>query len=78
MRNVSEIVRSTLMPISRAASGSWAVALMARPSRVLVMNHASPITNGTIAPIAMMYPRWIGTPEMLKTVLPWFTRSLTL
>ena len=33
---VNEIVRLTLMPISRAASWSWAVARIALPCRVLV------------------------------------------
>ena len=28
------MIRSTLMPISRAVSGSWAVACIARPGRV--------------------------------------------
>ena len=54
-RNVSEIVALTLMPISRAASGSWAVARMARPARVVLMNQVSANTSGIITANARMY-----------------------
>ena len=50
--NVSEIVLLTLMPISRAASGSWAVARIARPGAVRLTNQFSAITSGIITPIA--------------------------
>ena len=53
-RNVSEIVALTLMPISRAASGSWAVARIARPAWVLLMNQPSANTSGIITANARM------------------------
>ena len=59
-RNVSEIVVSTLMPISRAASGSCAVARIALPRRLRVMNGVSRKTSGTVTATASTSPRWIG------------------
>jgi hypothetical protein len=40
------------MPISRAASGSCAVARIALPARVYPMNHVVAMTSGTITPKA--------------------------
>ena len=42
------------MPISRAASGSWAVARIARPARVELMNQLSANTSGIITANARM------------------------
>ena len=47
-RKVSEIVVSTLMPISRAASGSCAVARIALPSRLRLMNAIMSRTSGIV------------------------------
>ena len=61
-RKVSEIVALTLMPIRRAASGSWAVARIARPARVGLMNQVSANTSGIITAKARMYPRRMRYP----------------
>ena len=53
-RKVSEIVALTLMPIRRAASGSWAVARIARPGRVRLMNQVSANTSGIMTAKARM------------------------
>ena len=66
------------MPIRRAASGSWAVARIARPARVVLMNQVSANTSGIITAKARMYPRRIGTPPMVNTVCCEWIRSGTL
>jgi hypothetical protein len=67
IRNVSEIVVSTLMPMSRAASGSWAVARIARPRRLWLMKVVSSSTRGMVAAIASTSPRAIEMPPMLNS-----------
>ena len=77
-RKVTEIVVSTLMPISRAASGSCAVARMALPIRLLEMKVTSAITSGAVTATARMSPRVISTPPMVKTSCWEWIRSGTL
>ena len=55
-RKVSEIVVSTLMPISRAASGSCAVARIALPRRLRLMKVVSRKTSGIVTAIASRSP----------------------
>ena len=67
IRNVSEIVVLTLIPISRAASGSCAVARIALPWRVRLMNQVSDHARaGSSSPIANTSARRMTTPEILN------------
>ena len=60
------MVVSTLMPISRAASGSWAVARIALPMRLRVTNAPSRSRSGTVAATASTSPCVIVTPAISK------------
>ena len=55
------------MPISRAASGSWAVARMALPRRLRPTKLVSRNTSGMVTTTARMLPRVICTPKMSMT-----------
>ena len=61
------MVVSTLMPISRAASGSWAVARMALPMRLRVTNPPSRSSSGTVTAIASTSPCVTETPATSKS-----------
>ena len=65
------------MPISRAASGSWAVARIAFPCRVREMNHVSSSTSGIVAAIASTSERRTTAPEIWNTTSFWWIRSET-
>jgi hypothetical protein len=67
IRKVSEIVTSTLIPSSFAASGSCAVARMAFPSRLRATNAVRMSSSGIVAPSARMSPRVIVTVPNVKT-----------
>ena len=51
------------MPISRAASGSCAVARIALPRRVFATNVVSSITSGIVATTASTSPREMESPS---------------
>ena len=78
IRKVSEIVVSTLMPISRAASGSCAVARIALPSRLRPMNVVIAISSGIVRKIARRSPLVTSMPpitnssfcERIRSVMP--------
>ena len=55
------------MPISRAASGSCAVARMARPMRLWLMKVVSRRTSGIVTAIASTSPWCITTPPIEKS-----------
>ena len=76
-RNVSEIVVSTLMPISRAASGSCAVARIALPRRERVMKFVMTSSSGIVTPTDSTSAFSIVTPKIVKSVCCAFTRSGT-
>ena len=65
------------MPIRRAASGSCALARIALPMRVRVMNHVSAMISGTVTPTASRSARRMTTPATVTTVLFSLIRSLT-
>ena len=56
------IVRSTSMPISRAASWSWAVARIALPWRVLVTSQVISSSSGTVIAMMTIVLQWMVTP----------------
>ncbi len=58
---------STLIPMSRAASGSWAVARMALPSRLFATKAVRRITSGIVAAIASRSPREMEMPNTLNS-----------
>ena len=66
--NVKEIVVSTLIPISRAACGSWAVARMARPMRERLMKLTSRTTSGAVTSSASRSPWVTGTPRIVNAM----------
>ena len=66
-RKVSEIVVSTLIPCSRAASGSCAVARIALPSWLFVMKPTISRTSGIVTAMASRSARWMRTPRMVAT-----------
>src|SRR3954467_4612549 len=78
IRKVAEIVVSTLMPISRAASGSWAVARIALPSRLRLMNATIRITSGIVTANETTSARWTTTPWIVATSCWAWMRSSTL
>ena len=75
IRNVSEIVVSTLMPISRAASGSCAVARIALPRREREMKRVITSSSGIVTPIASTSPFSIVTPKIVTSVCCALMRS---
>ena len=76
-RKVIEIVVLTLMPISRAASGSCAVARIALPRRLRLMNVVSRKTSGIVTAAASTSPLLITTPPTVMRSLDWLIRSGT-
>ena len=77
IRNVSEIVVSTLMPISRAASGSCAVARIALPRREREMKPVIRISSGMVTPTESTSAFSIVTPKIVNSVCCALTRSGT-
>ena len=69
---------STLMPISRAASGSCAVARIALPMRLRLMNWVSSSTSGIVTPIAITSALVTSTPATSNSTCWERIRSGTL
>ena len=69
---------STLMPMSRAASGSCAVARIALPSRLRLTKVVMSRTSGIVTPTARMSPRLTMTSPNSKTAFCESMRSSTL
>ena len=59
MPQVRAEIRSTLMPTSRAAVGSWETARMAVPMRVRLKNSAA--ATDRIASVTMIATPWLVT-----------------
>ncbi len=71
------MVVSTLIPISRAASGSCAVARMALPSRLCAMKVVSIRTSGIVRPIDSASARSTRMPPIVNSSSRPWTRSGT-
>ena len=68
MAKAMTMMRSVLMPISFAVSGSCAVACMARPVRVLATKKPRTIMQIGAAMSRKTSPRWMVAPRMSKAV----------
>ena len=60
------MIRSTLMPIRRAVSGSWETACMPRPVLVRLTKNHRPAAHMSRQPMVNRAERWIVTPPTSK------------
>ena len=60
------MIRSTLMPMSRAVSGSCDTACIPRPSLVRLTKYQSRAAQMTSAPMVKMADRWMVSPPIWR------------
>ena len=68
MAKATTMIRSMLMPMSRAVSGSCEVACMPRPVLVRLTKNQRPTAQISRAPMVKRSTRWIVTPPIWKAV----------